>query len=88
VTAVLVVDAALLVLALALAVSAVRMLVGPTQADRGLAVDLGFVVVVAAVALLSVRLDEPALLDVVLVATVVGFLATVAVARLVREGPS
>jgi len=85
---VLVVDAALLVLALALAVSAVRMLVGPTQADRGLAVDLGFVVVVAAVALLSVRLDEPALLDVVLVATVVGFLATVAVARLVREGPS
>lgn len=84
----LVVDAALLVLALALAVSAVRMLVGPTQADRGLAVDLGFVVVVAAVALLSVRLDEPALLDVVLVATVVGFLATVAVARLVREGPS
>ncbi|HVL84713.1 MAG TPA: monovalent cation/H+ antiporter complex subunit F [Pseudonocardia sp.] len=87
-TAVLVVDAALLVLALALAVSAVRMLVGPTQADRGLAVDLGFVVVVAAVALLSVRLDEPALLDVVLVATVVGFLATVAVARLVREGPS
>lgn len=81
----LVLDLALGVLALALLVAMIRLVTGPTDADRGLAVDFAFVVVVGAVALLALRLDTPALLDLVLVATVVGFLATVAVARLVRE---
>jgi multicomponent Na+:H+ antiporter subunit F len=85
VTAVLVLDAALVVMVLALVVAIGRLLVGPTDADRGLAVDFGFVVVVGAIALLAVRLQAPALLDLVLVATLVGFLATVALARLVRE---
>lgn len=75
-------DAALVVLALTMLVAIGRLLAGPTDADRGLAVDLGFVVAVAAIALLAVRLDTPALLDLVLVATLVGFLATVALAQL------
>jgi len=85
---VLLLDGALVVLALALVVAIVRVLIGPTDADRGLAVDFGFVVVIAAVALLAVRLDAPALLDLVLVATLVGFLATVALARLIGGRPS
>nr|WP_166755917.1 monovalent cation/H+ antiporter complex subunit F [Modestobacter marinus] len=66
----------------------VRIAVGPTDADRVLAVDLGFAAFIAAAALLAVRLDEPVLLDLVLVATLVGFVATVAVARLVARGSS
>jgi multicomponent Na+:H+ antiporter subunit F len=81
-------DAALVVLALALVVATVRLVVGPTDADRALGVDLGFAVVIAAVALLAVRLDAPALLDLVLVATLVGFLSTVAFARLVATRSS
>lgn len=81
-------DAALVVLALALVVATVRLVVGPTDADRALGVDLGFAVVLAAVALLAVRLDAPALLDLVLVATLVGFLSTVAFARLVATRSS
>ena len=81
-------DAALVVLALALIVATVRLVVGPTDADRALGVDLGFAVVLAAVALLAVRLDAPALLDLVLVATLVGFLSTVAFARLVATRSS
>ena len=60
--------------------------VGPGDADRALAVDFGFVVAVSAIALLAVRLDAPALLDLVLVGTLVGFLTTVAYARLVGGG--
>ena len=81
-------DVALVVLALALVVATVRLVVGPTDADRALGVDLGFAVVIAAVALLAVRLDAPALLDLVLVATLVGFLSTVAFARLVATRSS
>jgi multicomponent Na+:H+ antiporter subunit F len=82
VSAAVLLDAALVVLALTMLVAIGRLLAGPTDADRGLAVDLGFVVAVAAIALLAVRLDTPALLDLVLVATLVGFLATVALAQL------
>ncbi len=81
-------DAALVVLALALVVATVRLVVGPTDADRALGVDFGFAVVIAAVALLAVRLDAPALLDLVLVGTLVGFLSTVAFARLVAARSS
>ncbi|WP_445263187.1 monovalent cation/H+ antiporter complex subunit F [Pseudokineococcus sp. 5B2Z-1] len=78
-----VVEVALGVMALSLGVCAWRVVVGPSDADRVLAVDLGFVVVVCATALLTVRLRTPALLDLVLVATLVGFLTTVVLARLV-----
>ena len=81
-------DAALVVLALALVVATIRLVIGPTDADRALGVDLGFAVVIAAVALLAVRLDAPALLDLVLVATLVGFLSTVAFAQLVAARSS
>lgn len=76
-------DAALVVLALALLVAVLRLATGPTQADRALGVDLGFAAATAAFAVLSVRLRTPAMLDLVLVATLVGFLSTVAFARLV-----
>ncbi len=82
------IDAALVVLALALAVATVRLAAGPTDADRALAVDFGFAVALAAVALLAVRLDAPALLDLVLVGTLVGFLSTVAFPRLVATRSS
>lgn len=80
-------DAALAVLALCLLSAVYRVLAGPTDADRGLAVDFGFVVVVAGIALLALRLEASAMLDLVLVATLVGFLTTVALARLIWAGP-
>jgi multicomponent Na+:H+ antiporter subunit F len=76
-------DLVLAVLAVTMAVAMGRLIVGPTDADRAAAVDFGFFVFISAVAVLAVRLDTMVLLDVVLVATLVGFLATVALARLV-----
>lgn len=79
-------DVLLLVLVLVLLVAIGRTIWGRSQADRALAVDLGFAVFVAGLALLAVRLDTRALLDLVLAATLVGFLGTVAFAKLVERG--
>ncbi|MFP8904738.1 MULTISPECIES: monovalent cation/H+ antiporter complex subunit F [Streptomyces] len=76
------------VLAVTMAVAVWRMSAGPTDADRVVAVDLAFVVFVAAVALLAVRLDAPAVLILVLAATLLGFLTTVAVAHLLERWSS
>ncbi|WP_165988516.1 monovalent cation/H+ antiporter complex subunit F [Streptomyces sp. YIM 98790] len=82
------VDGGLIVLGLALAATLVRIVAGPTDADRVVAVDLAFVVVVGALALLALRLDSTVPLVLVLVAALVGFLTTVALARRTEGGPS
>jgi multicomponent Na+:H+ antiporter subunit F len=82
----LVLDVGLAVLALSLLPAVWRMLVGPTSADRAMAADHAFFVLVAALGVLALRLPLPALLDVVVVATLIGFLATVTLARLVDRG--
>jgi multicomponent Na+:H+ antiporter subunit F len=78
-------DLVLAVLAAAMLTAIIRLVAGPTDADRAAAVDFGFFVFIAGVAVLAARLDIAALLDIVLTATLVGFLATVALARLVER---
>jgi multicomponent Na+:H+ antiporter subunit F len=56
---------------------------GPTVADRAVGADVAFYVVVAGFAVLSVTLAAPVFLDVVLVATLLGFVASVSLARLI-----
>lgn len=82
------VDVMLAVLVLSLVPALWRMVVGPGDVERAVAADFVFFVFVAAVALLAVRTDTPAMLDLVAVATLTGFLATVALARLVDRGGS
>lgn len=81
------IDILLGTLAAAMAVVIWRLVTGPSDADRVVAVDLAFVVFVAGTALLSVRLREPSVLILVLAATLVGFLATVAIAHLLERRP-
>lgn len=73
-------DACLVVLALAFVLTLVRVSRGPSAADRGLAADVGYLVLLGALALVMVREDDPVYADVVLVAAVVGFLALLAFA--------
>lgn len=81
------VDAALGLLVVAVLSAVWRTVRGPTPADRAAAADLVFFSFIAAVALTAVRLQEPVLLEVTVVATLVGFLATVSLARLVDREP-
>lgn len=79
------IDAALGVLALCLVAVLVRLWRGPTAADRATAMDYAFFVFIAAIALIAVRTELPAIFAVVLAATLVGFLAVIAVAYLIER---
>lgn len=80
-------DLALAALAISFGLALFRAVVGPSVADRAVAADVALYVVVAAIALLVLRSGAESFLDVVLIATLLGFLATVALGVLVgRQG--
>jgi len=80
-------DLALATLAISFGLALFRAVVGPSVADRAVAADVALYVVVAAIALLVLRSGAESFLDVVLIATLLGFLATVALGVLVgRRG--
>ena len=80
-------DIALMGLALAFLAALLRVAIGPTVADRAIAADVALYSVIAGIALLVLRDDATQFLDVILVATLLGFLATVALSLLVgRRG--
>ncbi|UOE22188.1 pesticidal protein Cry26Aa [Thermobifida halotolerans] len=61
----------------------VRVVRGPTAADRLVASDLGFFVFISMTALVGARVGSEWVFDIVLVAALVGFIATVWLARMV-----
>lgn len=77
----------LLAIATAFLLALVRVLRGPSVADRAIAADVALYGAIAAIALLAVREGSEQLIDVTLVATLLGFIATVALSLLVgRRG--
>ncbi len=74
----------------ALAVSAVcatiRMLRGPSLADRAVALDLLGAICIGFVAAFALAVDEHMLVDVALAVALIGFLGTVAFARYIERG--
>jgi multicomponent Na+:H+ antiporter subunit F len=80
----------LLVGAAALVVIAValfwRVVVGPTTADRVVAVNVVGTAAVVVIALLGAALDEPGFLDVALVYALLNFLLSLGLARFSVEG--
>jgi multicomponent Na+:H+ antiporter subunit F len=78
---------ALILLGLALLVSIVRIVIGPTLPDRVLALDLMTVVVMGFVGAVAVRTGLMLYLDIAIALALLGFLATVALARyILRRG--
>lgn len=75
------VDIALIMVVLSLAIAFIRLARGPSLADRVLALDMMTVTLIAVCGITAIRSGELALLDVALVLALVGFLATVALAR-------
>lgn len=72
---------ALVLLALSLLVSVVRIVIGPTLADRVLALDLMTVVAMGFVGAIAVRTGLTLYLDIAIAVALLGFLATIAFAR-------
>ena len=72
---------ALVLLGLALLLSAVRVIIGPTLADRVLALDLMTVVAMGFVVAIAIRTGLTLYLDIAISLALLGFLATIAFAR-------
>lgn len=73
--------AALAILALALLVSLARIVLGPTLSDRVLALDMLTVVAMGFVGAVAIRTGLMLYLDIAIALALLGFLATVALAR-------
>lgn len=69
-------------LSLAMFLAIIRLLRGPSAADRIIALDLLAVVIVGFISSLSVIYDQPIYLDVATSLTVIAFIGTVAFSRL------
>ena len=82
------IDLALAAVAIAFALCLLRGMRGPTVGDRAVAGDLALYAVVIAIALLAVRTGETAFIDVVLIATLLGFLTSLTLSSLVGKDRS
>lgn len=72
---------ALIMLGLALLISVVRIIIGPTLADRVLALDLMTVIAMAFIGAIAIRTGLMLYLDLAIAMALLGFLSTVALAR-------
>lgn len=79
-------DIAIGILALSMLVTTYRMLTGPDDADRVVAADLLLFGAVGLIAVIGVRVAATYAFDIVLVASVVGFLAALSLARALTRG--
>jgi multicomponent Na+:H+ antiporter subunit F len=81
---------ALVLLGLALLISVVRIIIGPTLADRVLALDLLTVVAMGFVGTIAIRTGLTLYLDIAIALALLGFLATIALSRYIlsRGGQS
>lgn len=73
--------AALVILSIALLLSIVRIVIGPTLSDRVLALDLMTIVAMGFVGAVAIRTGLMLYLDIAIALALLGFLATLALAR-------
>jgi len=74
-------DIALAMLALAMLLCMVRLLRGPSMADRILALDTLYINSLAGLMVAGVRLEDPTFFDAAIVIGMLGFVGTVAFAK-------
>jgi multicomponent K+:H+ antiporter subunit F len=79
-------DVTLIMLALAIALAACRLAIGPTLPDRILALDALYVNAVAIAVLYGIRYDTFAYFEAALLIALMGFVSTVALARYAARG--
>lgn len=80
------VDVALVLLVAAMGLAFVRLVLGPTLADRVVALDLLAIVAVGMIGAYALRSGEENLLDAAVVLALISFVATVALARIIERG--
>ncbi|WP_026553018.1 monovalent cation/H+ antiporter complex subunit F [Arthrobacter sp. H20] len=79
-------DIGIAIIFIACLASTYRIVKGPSEADRVIAGDLLLFGTIGLIALFGVRSDSPATFDIVLVASFVGFLSALSLARILTRG--
>ena len=79
--------AVLAILGVAALFALVRLVRGPSLADRVVAIEVVGAIVVAFIVVVAIERNEPALVDVALVFALVSFIGTLGFARFVLKGP-
>ncbi|GAA3279863.1 hypothetical protein GCM10027060_19270 [Nesterenkonia halophila] len=79
-------EVALVILALSMLLAAVRGFRGPRTADRAVAADLIFFAIIGFITLISLHQQIEALFDIILIATLLGFMSAISMARLGSGG--
>ena len=78
-------NVALGLLSLALLLTVIRVIIGPTLPDRVMALDMLVAVAIGFIAVLGVKTGQALYADIAIALGLVGFLATVALARFVLK---
>lgn len=79
-------EVALVLLGCGMLLAAVRAFHGPHITDRAVAADLIFFAMIGFIALIGLRTNIEALFDIILIATLLGFMSAIAMARLGTGG--
>lgn len=79
-------DVAIVVLVVVALAATIKMLQGPSNADRAVAADLLMFAVLGLIALIGVRSGSIATFDLLLIASLVGFLSALSLARALTRG--
>ncbi|NKX45460.1 cation:proton antiporter [Roseibacterium sp. KMU-115] len=79
------IDISFVLVMLGVAFAFVRLILGPSLPDRIVALDMMTVLIVSFCGLYAIRSEDTAFIDVAIVLALVGFLATVALARFVER---
>jgi len=82
------IDVSFVLVMLGVAFGFVRLILGPSLPDRIVALDMMTVLIVSFCGLYAILSDDTAFVDVAIVLALVGFLATVALARFVERRDS
>lgn len=78
--------AACIAIGVAIVIAGARALKGPTDADRVVASDLILFGLLGLVTLIGILMDNPYTFDIVLITALIGFLASVSLARALTRG--
>lgn len=79
------VDIAFVAVMVGVAFAFIRLIIGPSLPDRIVALDMMTVLIVSFCGLYAISAEDPAFIDVAIVLALIGFLATVALARYVER---
>jgi multicomponent Na+:H+ antiporter subunit F len=78
-------NAALGLLSLALLLTVIRVIIGPTLPDRVMALDMLVAIAIGLIAVLGIKTGQALYADIAIALGLVGFLATVAFARFILQ---